>query len=380
MPLTEEGRRLRARAAAVTRHHPDQPELVADTRRQLKADAAERYVRQLVDHWPPLTDTQRGRLAALLAGSDPAEGAATVPGDERSRRGQPAARRAPRDTIAEGTTRILDRWDVAGELLAAAAAYQQAGWSIVPAAIEGKRALVSWKQWQRVAAGPEQLANWARRYPRANWAVVTGRVSGVVAVDVDPDAGGNRALAELERRHGDLPWSAVVETPSGGAHVYLTHPGGRVRNSASRIGLGVDVRGDGGLALLPPSRRPGGAYRWAVGGPGSVPLMPAAWVELLRPPPRPAVAATRTTPGAGQDPEGDGHNTARLAGILRALQRTPIGQRNNCLYWCGRRLAELVDQGAPADWRHTLAAAARHCGLDPAEVEDTLDSALRAER
>jgi hypothetical protein len=74
MPLTPEARRLRARAAAVTRHHPDQPELAADDRRKLKADAAERYVRDLVDTWPPLTDTQRGRLAALLAGAGDGDG------------------------------------------------------------------------------------------------------------------------------------------------------------------------------------------------------------------------------------------------------------------------------------------------------------------
>jgi hypothetical protein len=67
VPLTPEGRRLRARAAAVTRHHPDQPELAADDRRQLKAAAAERYVKELVAAWPPLTDSQKGRLAALLA-------------------------------------------------------------------------------------------------------------------------------------------------------------------------------------------------------------------------------------------------------------------------------------------------------------------------
>ena len=71
MPLSPEGRRLRARAAAVTRHYPDQPELAADARQQLKADAAERYVRDLVDSWPPLSDAQRGRLAALLTGDQP---------------------------------------------------------------------------------------------------------------------------------------------------------------------------------------------------------------------------------------------------------------------------------------------------------------------
>jgi hypothetical protein len=74
MPLSAEGRRLRARAAAATRHHRDQPERYADDRRQLKADAAERYVRELVDTWPPLTDAQRGRLAALLAGGEVDDG------------------------------------------------------------------------------------------------------------------------------------------------------------------------------------------------------------------------------------------------------------------------------------------------------------------
>jgi hypothetical protein len=70
VPLTEEGRRLRARAAALARHHPDQPE----PRRTMKADAAERYIQQLVDDWPPLTDAQRGRLAALLIGTRNGDG------------------------------------------------------------------------------------------------------------------------------------------------------------------------------------------------------------------------------------------------------------------------------------------------------------------
>jgi hypothetical protein len=218
-------------------------------------------------------------------------------------------------------------------------------------------------------------------------ALVTGAVSGVVVVDVGPRAGGDRALAELEQRHGDLPWSAVVETPSGGVHVYLAHPGGKIANSASRIGLGVDVRGDGGLALVPPSRRPDGQYRWAVGGPGTVPPMPPSWAELLRPAPRDATCSTRGALGAAQRPGAGSHDlgggdqhAARLAGWLRALQRAPVGQRNNCLYWCGRRLAEAVYQGAPAHWRQVLADAARECGLEPAEIRDTLDSALGAER
>jgi hypothetical protein len=67
MASPAEVRRLRARAAAQTRHHPDQPELAADDRRALKVARAEAFIRRLVDTAPPLTAGERARLAWLLA-------------------------------------------------------------------------------------------------------------------------------------------------------------------------------------------------------------------------------------------------------------------------------------------------------------------------
>lgn len=58
----------RARLAALSRHHPDGPE-VDDARRDLRAARAEDYIRELVDQAPPLTDDQRRRLVAILAGA-----------------------------------------------------------------------------------------------------------------------------------------------------------------------------------------------------------------------------------------------------------------------------------------------------------------------
>jgi hypothetical protein len=77
MPLDAAKRRQRARLAALRRHHPDDPTVGMEERRDFKADAAERYVRELVDGWPPLTDVQRSRLAVLLlGGGDDAQGSA----------------------------------------------------------------------------------------------------------------------------------------------------------------------------------------------------------------------------------------------------------------------------------------------------------------
>lgn len=66
MPISPEGRRRRARAAALRRHHPDQPDAGVDDRRVLKADALERHIRELVDTFPELTVEQKSRLAVLL--------------------------------------------------------------------------------------------------------------------------------------------------------------------------------------------------------------------------------------------------------------------------------------------------------------------------
>jgi hypothetical protein len=264
---------------------------------------------------------------------------------------------------------IEPKRNTSGGQLQAALAYAAAGWSIVPAATAGKRALVAWRQWQGAAPDPELLAAWFARWPKANLAVVTGRVSGIVVVDVDPRHHGDAALAELEDHHGPLPLEAVVATPAGGQHLYLRHPGRRVGNSNGRIGRGVDVRGDGGLALLPPSRRTDGAYRWLAGGPATVPPIPPGWAPLLHPSPRPRQPVE-------PPPSDRGRDAARLAGLLRALERAPEGRRNGTLYWCGKRLAELVDQGAPASWRRVLERAGVAVGLEPAEVRDTLNSAL----
>lgn len=257
------------------------------------------------------------------------------------------------------------------ELHQAARAYCLLGWSVVPAAAEGKRALVSWKRWQSQAADVELVDRWWQRWPAANVAVVTGRLSGVVVVDLDVRHGAERSLAELEQQAGDLPWQAVVETPSGGWHVYVQHPRFPVANSASRLGAGVDVRGDRGLALLPPSRRQLAAYRWAVGGPETVPVMPNGWRLLLRPPrPRPPAP-----PHVWSEP-GEGRDAARLAGLLKTLQQAPKGQRNHCLYWCAKRLGEMLAQGTPESWVEVLVRAGVAAGLELDECRSTVASAL----
>lgn len=104
---------------------------------------------------------------------------------------------------------------------------------------------------------------WAGAPCDLNVGIVTGAASGIFVLDVDPKNGGREAVAALAKQYGDLEVGLDAETGSGGSHYIFRHPGGMVRNSASKIGPGLDIRGDGGYIVAPPSNhKSGGAYRW----------------------------------------------------------------------------------------------------------------------
>lgn len=88
----------------------------------------------------------------------------------------------------------------------------------------------------------------------------TGRVNGFVVVDLDVpgeqhEHDGFASLDDLAREGFVLPDSPIqVRTPGGGRHVYFQAPD-RVVKSRAGVRPGIDIRGDGGYVIAPPSRR-----------------------------------------------------------------------------------------------------------------------------
>ena len=164
----------------------------------------------------------------------------------------------------------------------AAIEYASRGWAVFPCHSPGAGGFCSCRhpgctspgKHPRVPTGlhaattdPATIAAWWRRWPTANVAIRTGAASGLVVIDIDPPHGGDASLARLTTQHRDDVPAVSVRTGSGGSHIYLAHPGGLVRNTAGRLGDGIDVRGDGGYVIAPPSRHPsGGTYAWAGSG------------------------------------------------------------------------------------------------------------------
>ena len=104
---------------------------------------------------------------------------------------------------------------------------------------------------------PWKLREWWTEWPEANVGVRTGSESGIVVLDVDPRHGGDESLKDRT-----IPPTLEAQTSAGGRHLYFRHPGGKVRNSTD-LYPGLDVRGDGGYVVAPPSLHANGErYVW----------------------------------------------------------------------------------------------------------------------
>jgi hypothetical protein len=111
---------------------------------------------------------------------------------------------------------------------------------------------------------PETIKQWWSANQDYNIGIASGETSGVWVIDIDGDTG-EATLRALETEHGALPPTVEVVTGSGGRHLYFRLADEPIRNSAGKIGPGIDVRGDGGYVLAPPSMHPcGRCYQWSV--------------------------------------------------------------------------------------------------------------------
>lgn len=223
-----------------------------------------------------------------------------------------------------------------------------------------------------------QVRRWWGRWPDANVAIRTGAVSGLVVLDIDPDHGGSESLDRLCRRFGPLPDGRVVRTGSGGRHLYFAHPGGTVRNDTGRrLGPGLDVRGDGGYVIAPPSRHTSGRG-YALEAHGQLlPQIPGWLLELVRPPPLPR---RNPVPMNARFSNPDAWTRAAVDGELQRLRSATVGTRNDTLNRIAFRLGQIIGAGRldEATAERLLVDGAISIGLGQREALATVHSGLRA--
>jgi hypothetical protein len=109
---------------------------------------------------------------------------------------------------------------------------------------------------QEATSDPMQLKTWFSDYPNCNWGMATGVQSGVLVLDVDGGKGRASLRSILEEEGSELP--NTLSVPTGrpdGFHLWFTYSGDEapVRSSVGQLGRGLDIRAEGGYAVVPPS-------------------------------------------------------------------------------------------------------------------------------
>lgn len=217
------------------------------------------------------------------------------------------------------------------------------GWTVIPVN-RTKKPLIAWKEFQQRKPSAAELTKWRLRNPPA-WAVVTGQTSGVITLDFNGKLG-----CELLR---ELHLTPHRRTGSGGFHVDFCHPGSPVRTlngiSSKSLGRkypGLDIRGDGGYAIVL-GENSAGRYEWLrEPEPDSLRLLPG---ELIRCFTEPCAKGPSNGRPRHTDSEGDQQRGRILA---EAVERARDG-RNAALFWMSCRLRDLgVTQPAAEHLAH----------------------------
>jgi hypothetical protein len=163
-------------------------------------------------------------------------------------------------------------WQNTPRCLPAALSYAEKGWFVFPAPRGEKKSHKSaehsgGRPWGKTT-DPDEIRRDFARWPEANLCIATGRDSDIFVVEADTkeghDVDGIAALRALEQQYGPLPDTLTAQSPSGSIHRYFRNPQDReVCNSTSQVARGVDVRGEGGMVVAPPSVKVSvGSYVW----------------------------------------------------------------------------------------------------------------------
>jgi hypothetical protein len=248
-------------------------------------------------------------------------------------------------------------------LLESALQYARRGWPVFPCDPTTKKPLTR-HGLKDATIDASTIRKWWDQFPDAMIAVTTGAKSGFWALDLDLDAekghDGIAALATL----GALPETITQTTPRGGVHSFFKWDSARpVKNSASKVGPGIDIRGAGGYVIMAGSLRADGrAYQWR-NPPDRFDLADAPpWLyeAIGRAQPEPDLRSKDETFNASSAPDG---TAAQI--LERACQRvasTANGKRNDALNRASFALGRLIGQGS----------------LQRGAVEDALLAACRA--
>jgi len=241
--------------------------------------------------------------------------------------------------------------EIESSLLEAALRYASLGLRVIPLRPRDKAPVLS--DWPaKATTDSDTIAKWWQQNPEANVGLVCGEQ--IVVLDVDGPPGWE-SLTGVGLKPEQLPVTWIAQTGrDGGQHLYFRHSYDSHR-SRVRLLVGVDIKGDGGYVVAPPSVHPNGNhYQWQAGrAPWDVNLaeLPESLLQLL------AKRDHRSNGDDGHDAHDD--EPRKRFDTARALAGVPEGQRDETIFKLTMRLRNAE---VPREMAETLVLeAARNC-------------------
>ena len=193
------------------------------------------------------------------------------------------------------------------------------GWHVFP--VKANKQPCTAHGFKDATTDPARITELWGEFPYAGIGIATG-ASGLIVVDVDckKDAPGYDSWHEIKSRVGDQAEdTTLVETPSGGLHVYYRANGHRFKNTAGSLAPGIDTRADGGYVVGAGS--PGYEYVDDHGPErlGYMPEVLASWLEQ-------AVSSERTETTTAGAAIAEGTRNSTLASLAGTMRRRGIGE------------------------------------------------------
>lgn len=222
---------------------------------------------------------------------------------------------------------------------------------------------------------PVRVAEFFAGRDAVNVGVRTG--GGLVVLDVDPRHGGDVSLAELVAKFGPIPGTLTAFTGGGGRHFYFAVSDVEIRSAANRLGRGLDIRGERGCVVAPPSLHASGRVYVFEDATAPVAEMPEALVALCRRSAVP-VACAQSLPFTADATTHYGRAVlAREDAAIREMKR---GARNDQLNKSAFAIGQLVAGGEieRGEAMNVLVLAGIASGLPEREAMTTLRSGMSA--
>ena len=261
-------------------------------------------------------------------------------------------------------------------LLSMALSIANHGWPVFPCTKDKKPRIEN--GFKSGSTNSDKIKAWWDKWPNASIGVPTGSTIGCFVLDVDlPD--GPISLSDLEKTHGPLPTTLEQRTGSGGRQLFFKMPPSvDIRNSAGKLGKNLDVRGNGGYVIVPPSGHPsGGNYAW-ISPKGTPPATPPKWLlDLVSKHPPKQQTVSQNTPSSGNTSK---YGRKTLEDECTALAMTGKGGRNQALNEAAFTIGQLVAGGEihQTEAETALIDTALRTGLPETEARKTLASGLQA--